>query len=246
MKTFGIGIQLHTLREELDRDFAGTLRELARLGCDGLEFAFRFGGLEPAELAALLRELGLKCCGMHILNTKLDDPLSWAYAEALKAPFLTISHKGPFDEKFDELLTLCRTGGKLAAAHGLQFTYHNHAGEFQPVEGRLPFERLMAETDPRAVQAELDVYWIARAGLDPVDYIRKYAGRLPQLHLKDMDGADGSFTELGNGTVDLAACVEAARDTICEWLIYEQDVCKCPPFESAVVSLEYLKKLLGR
>ena len=85
-----------------------------------------------------------------------------------------------------------------------------------------------------------------KGGECPVRYIRKYADRLPQIHMKDMDREDGSFTELGTGTVDLPGCVEAARDTICEWLIYEQDVCKRPQFESAKISLEYLKKLLGR
>jgi sugar phosphate isomerase/epimerase len=87
---------------------------------------------------------------------------------------------------------------------------------------------------------------VTRGGEDPVNYIRRYAKRLPQLHLKDMDAADGSFTELGNGKIDLAACVCAAKDSICEWVIYEQDVCKRPAFESAVISINHIKKLLGR
>ena len=75
--------------------------------------------------------------------------------------------------------------------------------------------------------------------------IRKYADRLVQLHLKDMD-ADGAFEELGKGTMDLKGCIKAAETTPCNWLIYEQDVCKRPPFECAVASIAHLKKLLGK
>lgn len=82
--------------------------------------------------------------------------------------------------------------------------------------------------------------------LDKTYHRRKYAKRLPQIHMKDIRLADGTLMELGCGDVDLPGCVEAARGSICEWLIYEQDTCNMPQFESAKISIAYLRKLLGK
>ncbi len=241
-----IGIQLYTIREPLQQDFKGVLRELVKLGCDGAEFAFNFGGMEPEELAAFTREIGLKACGMHVLAKDFDDPANktFDYAKALGCKYVTISRCGKFGEILDDVVEQCARVGKAAAARGLQFTYHNHAAEFEKIGGEAALDVLFNRTDARQVQAELDIYWVVKGGECPVRYIQKYANRLPQLHMKDMDREDGSFTELGNGMIDLAACVEAAKSTICEWLIYEQDVCKRPQFESAKISIEYLRKLI--
>ncbi|MBQ6472112.1 MAG: TIM barrel protein, partial [Victivallales bacterium] len=160
--------------------------------------------------------------------------------------YVTFSHGGDFTQIAPEVLGLCRQAGKTSAQHGFQFTYHNHAAEFAPYEGRPALDYLYENTNPSQVMAELDVYWIAKGGEDPVKYIERYASRLPQLHLKDMDRADGSFTELGQGCIDLAACIDAAKKSICQWVIYEQDVCKRDPFESAAMSLEHLNRLLKR
>ena len=248
MKDMKIGIQLYTIREPLQQDFKGVLKELAKLGCDGVEFAFNFGGMEPDELAAFMKNLGLNTCGMHVRATDFDDPnnKTFDYAKALGCRYVTISRGGKFSEILDDVVAQCAQVGKSAAERGLQFTYHNHAAEFEKIGGEYALDLIYQRTNPCEVKAELDVYWVKKGGECPVRYIRKYTDRLPQIHMKDMDREDGSFTELGTGTVDLPGCVEAARDTICEWLIYEQDVCKRPQFESAKISLEYLKKLLGR
>lgn len=243
-----IGIQLYTVRESLKQDFKGVLKELARLGCDGVEFVSDFGGMEPDELAAFVNEIGLTACGMHVSPAYFSDPGNKAfdYANALGCRYITISRSGRFSEIIDDVVAQCSEIGRAAARRNLQFTYHNHAAEFEKIGDEYALDIIFNRTDARQVQAELDVYWVAKGGECPVRYIRKYAERLPQLHMKDMDREDGSFTELGNGGLDLAACVAAARDTICEWLIYEQDVCKRPQFESARISIEHLNKLLAR
>ncbi len=185
---------------------------------------------------------------MHVNAADFDDPnnKTFDYARALGCRYVTISRGGVFSEILDDVVTQCAAIGKAAAGRGLQFTYHNHAAEFEKIDGKAALDLIFERTDARQVQMELDVYWTAKGGESPVEYIKRYANRLPQLHLKDMDREDGSFTELGNGCIDLAACVEAARGTICEWLIYEQDVCKRPQFESAKSSIEYLNKLMGK
>ena len=249
MKNLKTGIQMYTIREALKQDFKGVCRELVKLGCDGAEFVQIFGGMEPAELAAFLKEIGLKACGMHLSpNDFAPDAAGRGleYAEALGIRYVTFSHGGDFTRIAPEVLELCRQAGKTAARRGFQFTYHNHAAEFAQYEGRPALDYLYENTDPAQVMAELDVYWITKGGEDPVKYIRRWGSRLPQLHLKDMDRDDGSFTELGQGCIDLAACIDAAEKSICQWVIYEQDVCKRDPFESAVMSLEHLKKLLKR
>lgn len=248
MKDLKIGIQMYTIREALKQDFKGVCRELVKLGCDGAEFAFYFGDMEPAELGAFTKEIGLKACGMHVSAGDFADPhtKTFDYARALGVKYVTISCCFGA-EKLEESIALCAGAGKTAAENGFQFTYHNHAQEFAKLSnGESALDVFYQRTDPKQVMAELDVYWVTKGGEDPVKYIRRYANRLPQLHLKDMDPADGSFTELGNGKIDLASCVREAKDTICEWVIYEQDVCKRPAFESAVISIGHIKKLLGR
>ena len=244
---FKIGIQMYTIREALWQDFRGVCRELAKLGCNGVELAFYFGGMEPEELAAFFRETGLRACGMHVYEKELHDPASkmWEYARALKVPYLSLSMRGDFSECGDACIQMCRKAGSDAVANGTVFSYHNHDGEFFPLlDGSIPYDRIMAQCDSALVKCEQDIYWIAKAKLNPVDYIRKYSQRLVQLHMKDMD-AEGGFTELGKGTIDLPRCLEAVAETPCRWLIYEQDVCKKDCFESAVESIGYLKTLLG-
>jgi len=250
MKDLKTGIQMYTIREALKQDFKGVCRDLVKLGCDGAEFVQIFGGMEPAELAAFLKEIGLKACGMHLsagdFASTDNDPSTFEYVKALGIKYITFSHGGDFTKVTPDVVRLCGNAGIVAARNGLQFTYHNHAAEFADFEGRHALDYIYENTDPQKVMAELDVYWVTKGGEDPVKYISRYAKRLPQLHLKDMDREDGSFTELGRGCIDLPACVRAAENSICEWVIYEQDTCKRPPFESAVMSLEYLNKLLKR
>ena len=248
MRDFQIGIQMYTIREALWQDFRGVCREIAKLGCDGVELAFYFGEMEPAELAAFFREIGIRACGMHVKEAELYDQNSkmWEYAEALNVPFLSLSMFDDFSKCEGRCLEMCRKAGAEAKKHGCVFTYHNHHNEiFMQPDGVRPYDRIMAACSPEEVKCELDVYWLKKGGVEPVDYIRKYADRLVQLHLKDMD-ADGAFEELGKGTMDLKGCIEAAEKTPCNWLIYEQDVCKRPPFECAVASIAHLKKLLGK
>ena len=249
MKNLKTGIQMYTIREALKQDFKGVCRDLVKLGCDGVEFVGIFGGMEPAELAAFLKEIGLKACGMHVASNAFESEeksITLEYVKALGIKYVTFSRCGDFTQITPDVVENCRKAGLAAAQRNLQFTYHNHAAEFVQFNGVHALDYIYDNTDSEQVMAELDVYWITKGGEDPVKYIKHYAKRLPQLHLKDMDPQDGSFTELGQGCIDLAACIRAAEESICEWVIYEQDVCKRSPFDSAVMSLEHLNKLLKR
>jgi sugar phosphate isomerase/epimerase len=244
MKKFPLGIQLYTVREDCKKDFKGTLSTLAKLGYQGVEFAWNYGGMTPEQLAGFLKELDLKCCGLHApLDPLLDAKSEWyAYAKAVHSPFITTSCAGDVAKDWKGTIEKIKQAGAVAQTVGLTFTYHNHEQEFEIIEGQYALDMLYAATDPQTVKAELDTYWIKKGGADPAQYIRKCKGRAPQIHLKDMDPADGSFTEVGAGIIALPAVFQAAEDAGARWMIYEQDVCKRPPLESVKITIENLRK----
>jgi sugar phosphate isomerase/epimerase len=244
MKDFKIGIQLYTVREPLNTDFKGVLRELAAMGYQGMEFAGMYGEMEPQELAIFLRELKVSVCGMHLpLEDILDGgSKSYQYAKALGCRYLMTSLCGNFVAEFDSIVEKCNEAGRIANQNGMVFAYHNHAQEFEPINGIPALDMFYSRTSPQLVKAELDTYWIKKGGGDPVAYLSKYASRLPLIHLKDMDKTDGSFTEVGTGGIDLPGVLEIARVSAAEWVIYEQDICKRPVLESARISVNNIKK----
>ncbi|MHC4714884.1 MAG: sugar phosphate isomerase/epimerase family protein [Planctomycetota bacterium] len=238
-----LGIQLFTVREQLTEDFRGTLSVLAGMGYRGVELGGNFGDMSPDELAGFLQSLGLTTCGLHSSVEALQDPGSapYEYAAALGSKHVTTGLLSEVERDWAAAIENVARAAKVAAEKGFTFTYHNHAQEMATVDGGVAIDVLAARTDPDTVQFELDTYWVKKGGYDPVAYIRKYAGRLPQLHLKDMDPSDGSFTELGEGLMDLAAIFAAARDAGVQWMIYEQDRWKRPALESCRMSIENLK-----
>jgi sugar phosphate isomerase/epimerase len=240
-----VGIQLYSVRQDCQKDFEGTLTALAEMGYEGVEFAGEFGGMSPDDLSAFLGELGLRACGLHAPKNQVDDAGSdaYAYAKGVGSEYITTSLAGDVEKDWPAAIELVQRAGRAAAKCGIQFSYHNHAQEFLKIDGEYALDMLYAQTDPQEVAAELDTHWIARGGLDPVAYIRKYAGRVPQLHLKDI-GPNGEFTEIGNGVLDLPAVLAAAQDAGSKWIIYEQDRCDGPPIESARTSITNLLKVL--
>jgi len=241
-----LGLQLYNFREELAQDFKGALREIAKLGFDGVEFASRYGDLEPAELAAFLKELKLECAGTMFKRTVLCEMGSsaWDMAKTLNSPAVTFSYTENLPESWRTLLETCRTAGANAAAHGMIFSYHNHWQEFSRLEdGKYVMTRILEQTDPAQVFIEPDVCWLTRAGVDPVSYIRQYGKRIRQVHLKDLRIPEEreTMTALGRGCVDLAGCIAAAAETPCRWLIYEQDH-SADHFADAAASLAFLQK----
>ncbi|WP_010268059.1 sugar phosphate isomerase/epimerase family protein [Paenibacillus senegalensis] len=251
MRRMGIGLQLYTLREETAKDFKGTLRKVAELGYEGVEFA-GYGGIPAGEMKALLDELGLKAIGahvgLHLLKDNLEqeiDYLKTIGASYMICPYVSPEERGGEAEWKERFELLAKVGAE-ARKHGLVFGYHNHDFEFTGHVGELTiFDALYEATKPEEVQVELDVCWVQFAGQDPLAYIAKYAGRLPLLHLKDFSRKpDGSMDtlQLGLGDVDLPAVIQASSDAGVEWLIVEQDHCQLPPLESVANSIQWVKE----
>ena len=244
MAAFHLGIQLYTVRDVCAKDFKGTLKALAAMGYQGVEFAGDYGKLDPKELAAFLKESKLVAAGMHVSLADIQDSNSpsYQYAKAIKSPFLTTSLCGQVGPQWKQTIAEVAKAGAVAKAQGLVFTYHNHAQEFQLVDGKIAQDMMFEQTDRGAVSFELDTYWIKAGGQDPIAYINKFAGRVPQVHLKDMDPVDRTFTEVGAGLMDLPAIFAASKKAGAQWIIVEQDTCKRLSIDSARISATNLKK----
>jgi sugar phosphate isomerase/epimerase len=246
MSTIPVALQLYTVRDLTQRDFAGTVREVAKLGYAGVELAGT-GGLAASDLKELLAETGLKVAGSHIGLDVLEGNLSGAIELNLEignrwivCPYL------PEDRRKSEadwraIADFFNKIGAECKQHGVQFCYHNHAFEFEKVDDQYALDLLYGNTDPDLVKAELDTYWVLYGGADPAGYLRRLSGRCPLVHLKDMEEGDRSFAEVGTGVLPLDAIVDAAKAGGTHWLIVEQDVCKRPTLESARISIENLK-----
>ncbi|MBW7453284.1 sugar phosphate isomerase/epimerase family protein [Paenibacillus sepulcri] len=250
----GIGLQMYTLREELNRDFRGTLRKVAEIGYEGVEFA-GYGQLEAGELKSLLDELKLKAIGSHVslpsIRSRLAEEVAFVKAiggQYMICPSIPMEMRhsaAPWKNLFSEL----EEAGRLVREAGLTFGYHNHAFEFEfEVEGRFVFDALLGTTSPEHVVAEMDACWVHVGGQDPIAYLHQYGGRIPLIHLKDygpVEAGGKDTVELGKGEQDLHAIIQAASAADVQWLIVEQDRCQNAPLQSVSDSYSWLRQVLG-
>lgn len=243
-----IALQFYTVRDESSKDFIGTLEKVAEIGYQGIEFA-GFGDLGAPELKKHLDRLGLKSVGNHtgmdLLQNNLDEVIEYNLVIGSKyiiCPFLKPESK----EEYLEAAEFFDMVGKKCSEKGLVFCYHNHAHEFTQYDGKYALDLMFENTDSKNMQAEIDTYWVHYAGIDPVEYVLKYSGRCPLVHIKDMKGSGDSrtFTEVGTGIIDIRGIVSAADKAGAEWLIVEQDRCEIPSLESAEISFGNLKKIV--
>jgi sugar phosphate isomerase/epimerase len=234
---------LYTVRDDCQKDFKGTLKALAGMGYQGVEMAGNTGGMSPRELARFLHSLDLHAIGQHCGLEDILNPRSeiYACARALNAAFVTTSLCGEVGKNWPATIDRMVQAAAVAYSQGCVFTYHNHAQEMGLLNGVIAEDLVLARHS--LVQFEMDTYWIRRGGQDPVNIIRRYAGRAPEIHLKDMNPADQDFTEVGRGNMDLPGILAAAEECGARWIIVEQDTCKRPALESARISIDSLKKL---
>ncbi|MFD2924687.1 sugar phosphate isomerase/epimerase family protein [Halobacillus naozhouensis] len=248
MKNIPVAVQMYTLRKEAERDFADTLKKVAELGFDGVELA-GYGGLSAGELRHLLDQLGLKAASSHIPLEEIKQNLSQVIKDqkTLGSNFVVCPYFQPKNEAdYKELIRTLRKAGKVCRQEGLTLCYHNHDFELEKLsDGRTALQTIFDETDPKEVQTEFDVYWLKKAGEDPVEWIEKYQGRTPLVHLKDMT-RDGEkfFAELGTGGVEIESILDKGKGMNVQWWIVEQDESRNTLLESLEISMEYLKNRL--
>ena len=235
-----IGVQLYTLREQVAQDFAGTLDALAQAGVSRVELARDYGGLTGPALRAALEERGLSAPSAHLSLEPLEEDLE-AQVEFLKAVGVRHAvypyHRADTEAEWLALAARLERVAQALAPHGLTLSYHNHDHELTQEFGGRPVLDLLLEAAP-TVQAELDVAWIYAGGKDPVEYLRRYAGRLPLVHIKDVrrDGEGWQTVALGEGEVPLRAVLAALPGETQPY--YEQD--QGGTIETVRQSLAYL------
>jgi sugar phosphate isomerase/epimerase len=250
-----VGLQLYTLRNELGKDPEGTLKKVAEIGYKEVEtFGYangKFLGKTPGEFKSFLRGLGLSTPSGHYMpnNLKKDWRMVVDHAAEAGQKYMICAFLFPQDRKtaddYKKLGELFNESGEVCKKAGIQFGYHNHDFEFQPLDGQLPYDLLLKETDPKLVKMELDLYWATHAGIDPLELFRKNPGRFPLVHLKDMAKTEKrEFAEVGTGSIDFQRILDARKLAGIKHYFVEQDaVTTGTPLEAIAVSYKNVEKL---
>jgi sugar phosphate isomerase/epimerase len=268
-----VGLQLYTVRELMKQDFEGTVAGVAKIGYKEVEFAGYFGKT-PQEVRALLDSNGLTSPSAHhpmqppanamaktsTLETNLQEIIDGAHIigqKFLVCPYLDA--KSRTADGYKRLAESCNRVGEQTKKAGIQFCYHNHSFEFEKVEGldgTLPFDYLITQTDPKNVKIEMDLCWITVGGQDPIAYFNKYPGRFPLVHVKDWskEGSDpggnegavghavtGHIANVGSGSIDWKDIFAHSGKAGIEHYLVENDEAKSLADPKA--SYDYLSKL---
>ncbi|MFD0696022.1 sugar phosphate isomerase/epimerase family protein [Paenibacillus sp. GCM10027628] len=241
-----LAAQLYTLRNEVKKDFPTVLKELKKMGwaavqIDGLH------GYPAAEIAVVMKELGLRTAGMHVGLERMKTDLEAVLEEArLFDTKDIICHSLP--DGLQNPLGYASVRSDLhgvaskVSGSGFRVGYHNHDFEFHTtMDGKFALEYLLE--DP-ILYAEIDTYWVKKADQDPLSFIRNYAFHMPILHLKDMT-ADGKqyFAEIGTGLIDFPPILRWGLQSGVEWFAVEQDYCPGNPMDSLALSLTNLLRM---
>lgn len=243
-----VGLQLYTVREAMKNDVAGTLARVAAIGYREVEFAGYFGKT-PAEVRALLDRNALRSPSTHVGYEVLGD--AWAGtlagAKSIGHEWVTVAwipdaERATLDG-WKRVAAAFNRAGEQAKAAGLRFAYHNHNFEFKRVGGRLPYDVLLEETDPRLVDFEMDLYWLVTAGGNPLAYFARHPGRFAMVHVKDSSGPpEQRMVDVGRGTIDFRHIfADSARAGIRHNFVEHDE--PADPFASVTTSYRYLAAL---
>jgi len=257
------GVQLYTVRDELKRDFRGTLARIAALGYREVEFAGYFDQ-SPQALRRMLDDLGLAAPSAHV-GESLLGPEGERLIEAARTlghRYLVLPWVDPAQwrdlDGWKRRAESFNRAGELCRRAGLQFCYHNHHFEFATLQGQRPYDLLLADCDAALVQMELDLCWAVAARQDPLALMRAHPGRFPLVHLKQlkalpplsggdvlslkMDDAFQVMTEVGPGAVDFAGLLADPASAGIRHFFVEHDQ-PAQPLASIETSLRYLRAL---
>ncbi|MBR5496379.1 MAG: sugar phosphate isomerase/epimerase [Clostridia bacterium] len=269
-----VAVQFYSVRDDAEKDFYDTLKKIKEMGYEGVEFAGLFDH-SPEEVRDMCKEIGIVPVSAHV---PLDDMIADAKGtlEAYKTigcdyvavPYIT-EERRPGAEKWDETVAAIKEIGAVARDMGLTLLYHNHDFEFVKIDGEYGLDVLYDSVPADCLQTELDTCWVNVGGEVPAEYILKYTGRAPVVHLKDFvmkgkdkpmklydligiddeaesaDEDDFSFKPVGYGVQDFPAILASAEKAGAKWVVVEQDQPDKgnTPLNAVKMSIEYLRKL---
>lgn len=240
-----LGLQLYTVRGELETDMERTLARVADVGYREVEFTDYFTR-NPAQIAQILMANGLVSPAIHVgldvmrssWDKALDDAATVGH-QYVVVPSLPVEERSSVDvvRKLGEDFN---RAGEVARARGLRFAYHNHDYEFEPLGSTTCYDVLLATCDPAVVDFEMDIFWITKAGKDAVSYMTANPGRFTLVHVKDL-AADGSMVDVGAGTIDFARIFAAAGGSIKHYFVEHDN--PSDPWATAEASFKSLAQL---
>ncbi|WP_242964982.1 sugar phosphate isomerase/epimerase family protein [Scatolibacter rhodanostii] len=272
MKTLPVAVQVYSVRDDAEKDFKGTMQKLKEMGYEGVELAGLYG-LSGKEVRAILDEVGIKAISAHVpfqlLTTDLENTLN-EYVEIgvdyIAIPYLSEEDR-PGAAKFEENLEKMKEIGKACKEKGMTMLYHNHDFEFIKMpNGQYGLDYIYSTIGADILETEIDTCWVKVSGEDPADFLKKYTGRAPVVHLKDFykEGkaanmyeligtevkkeaeAEGKFEfrPVGSGMQDFPSILAASLEAGSKWVVVEQDqTYDIPALEAVKMSREYLKTL---
>ena len=274
--SFPVALQLYSVRDDMEADFAGTIKTVKAMGYDGIEFAGLFGK-SAEEVKAIVDEAGITPISAHVPYDELiADPEKTIQTYAtigcqyVAYPYM-VEERRPGAELFAETVEGMKKIAEVAAKYGITMLYHNHDFEFKKVDGVYGLDLLYSSLTPEQLQTQLDTCWVNVGGEVPAEYIKKYTGRAPVVHLKDFhmsgkgksgklyqligidDGAQEAqdeeeafgFRPCGYGVQNFPEILEACKGAGTKWVVVEQDQPSLgkTPMECAKMSIDYVKQI---
>jgi sugar phosphate isomerase/epimerase len=254
-----LGVQLYTVRNVIDADPLKTLKAIQDIGYAEIEAVYA----DLPHIWSALEKTQLKAVSVHVDaklllagGSELDDAFGKLRQRGFHYavfPYLDESLRGGLDV-YKKLAATFNKIGEQAKAHGLTFCYHNHAFEFQPMDGTMPLNILLNETDKNLVSWEMDIFWVSVSGHDPVKLLKEHGDRVKLLHLKDKARGfptqynehvpKSTFKEVGHGSINIPAVLAAAASTQVRHYFVEQDQTPGDPVNSLRESYQYLTSVM--
>ena len=255
------GLALYTLRDSMQNDPKGVLKQVAEMGYAYIEAAgYQDGlyyGMAPADFKSYLDSIGLEGISTHqsaITLENADQMIADAKTAGFKYLVVPIPPMGHFtydpetqsmgmSGTVEEVTDILNVLGEKAHSAGIELLYHNHDFEFKANEnGVIPMEYFIENTNPEHVNFQMDLFWVTHAGADPFAYFEKAPGRFKSWHIKDMD-AEGKFAPVGQGSIDFGEILTQKEKAGLEYYFVEQDMTfERAPLEAVALSREGLEK----
>jgi sugar phosphate isomerase/epimerase len=236
-----ISLQLYSIHEETTRNFTGSVNRVGEIGFNGVEFA-GYGGLTAGEQKMLLKESGLYSVGTHCGLTVFEESFEaeLEYSKAIGSKYIICPYaKLDTLEEIEHLAGVLNEAAERAAKEGIKVGYHNHAHEFVQIGGRYALDLLAEKTNDNVV-LELDVFWVAYAGVDPVEYIKKWGRRVELIHMKQIN-AKKENVDMGDGILDMTEIKEAAQ--FASYFVLEHEEYDKPVWDAIKNDYEVLSRI---
>ncbi|WP_430790698.1 sugar phosphate isomerase/epimerase family protein [Virgibacillus flavescens] len=248
-----VGLQLYSVREAAAQNFLGTVRNVADIGYDAVQFA-GFFETPASQVKQVLDEKQLRVAGSHtaidvLHGDKLKETIAYNQEidnKLIICPYLP-ENKRDSEDSYKRTAEELNRIGQVCQEHGMTFGYHNHDFEFDALNETTGFDLIFENTDPEFVKIELDCFWAIYAGHNPGKIIEKYENRVVSLHIKDMVEVEGKrrSTEIGFGKLNMKEFLKVAKSSFVDWLVVEQEDFDQDPMESAKINRDNLHALLN-